>query len=560
MKRFSVIAFSCLLCAALLLTGCANEVNLPAPDTEAPAQPSDPQQTPPASEPPVADGTDPDNSQQEDNEPVVRKETYLPETVATQLKTIFEGKQATFLAAAASEPPYALVDVYGVSNGRLLSITLPVVKTGATDADGNFLFSLYVMGNSLSGMKSMPRRAYFIRINAEQYGLTANNTSVYKWVKVDLSSYNIVLTADETLAMFSANDTIFPAYIGQDTSNTHAALNVLKQSAPQATGYFNNAGKDTLRVSQATMLYDFEFERTYTKQEYDAMLAEEAAYREMVTALKSAYMGKTVSILSDSLSTYHGISNDATANDTIGNNEVYYGNGSHNIYDYRYTWWGRLLTDTGMSLCVNNSWSGGRIYGTESRQNWGDNMLSRADQLHRNVGTRVDPDVIIVSYGTNDVLNPSAVVFGDLYEILQTNDGRTDREKIDAWLTDVVAQAATTSTVTPGVTYTTVEQAYALSLKKIKETYPNAELFCATVVQGRLRDSADQTVTDKYDTCIRALAEYFGATVLEVNSVITADNCHGYNCDTNMLHWTSYGHSLVERMIVKIMYEKLKEN
>jgi hypothetical protein len=110
------------------------------------------------------------------------------------------------------------------------------------------------------------------------------------------------------------------------------------------------------------------------------------------------------------------------------------------------------------------------------------------------------------------------------------------------------------------VTYTTVEQAYALSLKKIKETYPNAELFCATVVQGRLRDSANKTVTDQYDTCIRALAAYFGATVLEVNQVISADNCHGYNCDVDMLHWTSYGHSLIERMTVKTMYEKLKKN
>ena len=218
-----------------------------------------------------------------------------------------------------------------------------------------------------------------------------------------------------------------------------------------------------------------------------------------------------------------------------------------------------MLADTGMNLCVNNSWSGGRVYGSNSR-GWKDNMLVRADQLHRNVGTRVDPDVIIVSYGTNDVLNPNEVVFGDLYQILMTNDGRTDAQKIEAWFAGVLTQAATTSEVIPGTTYTTVEQAYALSLKKIKDTYPNAELFCATVAQGRLRDSANREVTSKYDICIRALAAYFGATVLEVNHVVTVENCHGYTCDNDMLHWTSHAHGLVERMVVETMYDKMKKN
>ena len=46
----------------------------------------------------------------------------------------------------------------------------------------------------------------------------------------------------------------------------------------------------------------------------------------------SAFKGKKVSILSHSMSTYAGVSNSTATNSTLGNNDVYYTEGRHDVY------------------------------------------------------------------------------------------------------------------------------------------------------------------------------------------------------------------------------------
>lgn len=103
--------------------------------------------------------------------------------------------------------------------------------------------------------------------------------------------------------------------------------------------------------------------------------------------------GKTLSILGDSLSTYQGISDDATANASILYNPYYY----REPFPLEKTYWKRLMDDFGLVLCVNNSWSGGNLSGKDNPNSG----VNRAHNLARDDGTT--PDIIIVFMGINDL-------------------------------------------------------------------------------------------------------------------------------------------------------------
>ena len=73
-----------------------------------------------------------------------------------------------------------------------------------------------------------------------------------------------------------------------------------------------------------------------------------------------SYVGKRISILGDSISTFTRVSNNANSNSTIGINEVYYsGQGGIARAD---TWWQQVIDVLDMELLVNNSWSGSCVF------------------------------------------------------------------------------------------------------------------------------------------------------------------------------------------------------
>jgi lysophospholipase L1-like esterase len=103
--------------------------------------------------------------------------------------------------------------------------------------------------------------------------------------------------------------------------------------------------------------------------------------------------GLRLSILGDSVSTYRGVSNDDTANASTRYNPCFY----RDPFPLEKTYW-RLLADAlGMTLCVNNSWSGGNLSGRDNP----DAGVNRAAQLSRDDGTA--PDVVVVFMGLNDL-------------------------------------------------------------------------------------------------------------------------------------------------------------
>ena len=112
----------------------------------------------------------------------------------------------------------------------------------------------------------------------------------------------------------------------------------------------------------------------------------------------STLAGKTISILGDSISTFAGVSNDASVNPTLQGGAIYYNEGTLGI-SRKDTWWQQTVDALDLRLLVNNSWSGSCVLHTRSGTEGG--YVRRCQQLH-NDKTGEEPDIIAVFLGTND--------------------------------------------------------------------------------------------------------------------------------------------------------------
>lgn len=216
----------------------------------------------------------------------------------------------------------------------------------------------------------------------------------------------------------------------------------------------------------------------------------------------SIYSGKTISILGDSISTFNGYIPDGNA--------TYYPSGT--VTQVTDTWWKKLIDALGMTLNVNNSWSGSRVTTTGGETSAG--CMTRCESLGET------PDVIIVWMGINDFNNEVA---------LGTYDGKS---------------------VIPETT-TTFREAYGIMLNKILTTYPYSEVWVCTLPQcerngdsGFPEINGNNVALADFNEAILELARAFGVKVLDHNKCgLTYQNMPTFN--PNNLHPNKYGHSLV---------------
>lgn len=214
------------------------------------------------------------------------------------------------------------------------------------------------------------------------------------------------------------------------------------------------------------------------------------------------YKGKSLSILGDSISTFAGY--------IPSGNASYYPNGD--VLVVTDTWWKKLVDALGMTINVNNSWSGSLVTTNKGDSSAGCGV--RAESLGTN------PDVIIIWMGTNDFNNEVG---------LGTYDGKSD---------------------IPSST-TTFREAYAIMLNKVLTTYPNAEVWVCTLPQSERngtkvfpeRNGNNVALLD-FNIAIEELARAFGVKVLNHNGCgLTYQNMSVFNPDE--LHPNKYGHSLI---------------
>ena len=194
----------------------------------------------------------------------------------------------------------------------------------------------------------------------------------------------------------------------------------------------------------------------------------------------SVYDGKKLSILGDSISTFKGYIPSGQSYEYSGSNR-----GVNSVDD---TWWMKLIHTLGMTLLVNNSWSGTCVTNNrDSVKGENSSAMVRSELLGDS------PDVIILYMGINDF--NFEVALGDY--------------KGDTILPEQPDKA-------------TFGSAYALTLDKMTTKYPNSEIWCATLPPC---ESNGQTgapeINDSgvpladFNERIRRLALSFGVRVLD---------------------------------------------
>lgn len=169
-----------------------------------------------------------------------------------------------------------------------------------------------------------------------------------------------------------------------------------------------------------------------------------------------------MSILGDSISTYGGISNGAaytTTNSTIQANAVWnYGPSrpEFGVTDASMTWWQRTIDALGANRLVNNSYSGDKITNYV--------LKGRCTQLHDDTGDNAGtkPDIIFVYLGTNDF----SAVGADVGSVAHLS------------MNDIATKAANS-----GYGTSSVAEAFAVMLYRMKTAYPDAEIYCLTVLE-----------------------------------------------------------------------------
>lgn len=227
---------------------------------------------------------------------------------------------------------------------------------------------------------------------------------------------------------------------------------------------------------------------------------------------RSVYSGKTLSILGDSISTYSG--------QIPSGQPTYYPRGD--VSSVENTWWKKLANALGMSILVNNSWSGSMV--TTNNGDAGAGCLTRCQALHSG---STDPDVIIVWLGINDFNNEVD---------LGTYDGKSS---------------------VPNTT-TTFREAYGMMLNKILTRYKTSEVWVCTLPQmERNNDAGFPEINENgvplkdYNDAIEELAKAFGVKVLDHNRAgMTYQNMDTYTVDWDSstskgLHPNNAGHSLI---------------
>ena len=251
----------------------------------------------------------------------------------------------------------------------------------------------------------------------------------------------------------------------------------------------------------------------------EAASADESDSTEDDVEIENAFEGRALSILGDSISTYDGWVMEGAA--------IFYPLDG-DLTDVSQTWWMRLLDDTGMELCANDSSSGSTCVGDSldvGNPKYGCSSY-RLSFLTGKQGKM--PDVIIVYMGTNDLL--IGIPIGD-------NDG--------------------TKLVEEGV-IDNFSDAYCLILDKLASEYPAAEIYCCTLppIGDWGTDQPFVTLENKLGLTSRAYSEQIeviagnkGVLVIDLSDCgIEISNLN--EMTTDGVHFTPVGMEYIEQAML----------
>lgn len=207
--------------------------------------------------------------------------------------------------------------------------------------------------------------------------------------------------------------------------------------------------------------------------------------------------GKRVSILGDSISTFWGSSPDGYR--TYYNSDLCLRAGMFSVND---TWWKIVFDKLGGKLLVNNSYAGSCVTGNNNFAGSNDNRL-----YHLCNGYEC-PEVVLISMGMAD-FEQAVPVEPDDYTIIS-------RENYHQYF----------------------RNAYQTMLWKIRQIFPNVEIYCATIKYGIYDGNTDFLRKNKrkgvplkeYNRVIRECANEYGCYIVDIAELVkeydTVDYVH----------------------------------
>lgn len=257
------------------------------------------------------------------------------------------------------------------------------------------------------------------------------------------------------------------------------------------------------------------------------------------------FEGKCVSFLADSITTFAEADGTRWIPDGY---KCWYGSGTavnqeggnthaaSGINEVDKTWWKQVLNTMGMNLCVNAAWSGSRVAGnstdTSGAIGCGDGRIAALTvkegvKSEMPVGTK--PDIIIIFIGIND--------FG------------LDNRPLGNWnMASLPAEGNQSN----------FDTAYALCVKKAMTAYPDAEVYCCTLLETTSRydktsgwptDNTSGATLQKYNDKIRDIAHLMGAHIIDLHGCgLNYFNCSSLCMDN--IHPNEKGAKLMARKAV----------
>lgn len=401
--------------------------------------------------------------------------------VFSDIKEAFAtGAIASANAVASKNAPFAYTTNKNVYEGKTITkIGIPVKTVKALNASQTFTLSVlrtdskeYVLVNQ-----------YVLTLPLVQLG---GSTTVNRWIYVDVSSLNITVGENETLGFGSASDTVVWGY---------------KNGYSNSDYYFRSSVSDWNNKAGG-IFFDVYYKDTISYEDYINEIRAEEERIKNEALLKELLSGKSLSILGDSISTFAGYSNNTSYNSTIGNNAVYY-NGSTYITNVNETWWMQAINQTGMTLNVNNSWSGDKVI---------ERGTARALELDNNSNT--PPDIIAVYLGVND--------------------SRT------------------------GVALETFAEKYTEMVMGMKEKYPDAEIYLfALVYTPRVNSGVNPDDIVLYNNVIKQIADETNCGFVDLYNNSGIDkNTYAENMADGTLHPNYVGMDRITQCFIDVLIEK----
>lgn len=281
--------------------------------------------------------------------------------------------------------------------------------------------------------------------------------------------------------------------------------------------------------------------------------------------------GRTISIMGDSISTYHGWSDawpiaDETCTYRYG--EAYYGPAGSDFHNTSLlvtdTWWHQAATELGAEILMSNaSNSTGLLYprnNTPEWYQWTSELLAYKSRPYYLGKNGISPDVIALYIGSNEIsmldkVNEYGSVNNVNFDTLIRPDGNG------------------------GYIYqepVTVADAYCILLHKISVTYPDAEVYCFACVPNSSAGKVEILnkrfkAAQAFNEMVRGVAKHYGAIMVELvdafeldpdgDGTVTADAVAAFaSCYNGDPHPNALGFDVISDCFVKAVRENSKYN